>query len=1120
MTTALLRRSGASFFAVFCAVAVTIAHQEAPYSPELPLHKGYTGDISGETIGYHSFHPYATQALLTRATDGTMGIEWETEPMPESGTAKHVTFVWIAGYSAGTSTGDRSFDLFINTERWCTFRTTAAHRVRHWTVPGQDGAVLAFDAQWEDQGGDLFGYMFLKVPAARFPKGRPLRLKVVGEHAGTPDWYMTFKYVLAESVIVKSRPALLRDASGPRQLIDVIVDHPAPAGNAVVSMDEAEQHSYTLRMGMNTLQLQIPAVKKPRRTTVSVTIDGRLAAKRSLDLAPVRFREFYLLPHSHNDIGYSDVQPDVAKKQIGNTVDALALVKKTASYPREAQFRWNVEILWGAEQFLQQASEQQKKEFADAVRSGHIGLTALYSNQLTGICRPEELLRLTDYARHLAEAFGVTVNSAMTSDIPGFSWSIVPALAHAGVKYFSSGPNFQPQLPDLGDRVGHSNRAWSDRPFYWVSPSGKEKILFWMAGHGYSWFHGWIIGKAGTGTAHHLFDYLSELEKMQYPYDMVQLRYTIVADNGPTDPDLPDFVRAWNERYVSPRLVIATHQQMFEEFERRHADRIPSFSGDLTPYWEDGAVSSLAELALVRHASERLVQAEALMAIRDPKRHEPEMYDRAWREVHLFDEHTWGAHNSVSEPESPFAVAQWEIKRGFALEADRRSRELLSQAAGGKSPGVGASSFDVVNTSSWPRTDLVTLTREQSQAGDVVVDEHDAPVPSQRLSTGELLFLARETPPLGGRRFTVKPGKPSAASDLVAGSSTLSNGLVSIRVDSVTGAIMSLRDERGSVELVDTSEGLRLNQYLYVPGRDPASALPARALRGGVIEQGPLVASLRLDSRAPGCKNYSTEIRLVAGVARVDIVNHIDKAKVREKEAIHIVFPFSIPDGIVRTDAGWGIVRPEADQLAGACRDYFSTQRWVDVSSQSCGVTVALSESPLIQVGEMTNEVPAKHGYRTWRKVVAPSTRLYSYVMNNYWHTNYKASQDGPVTVRYAVQPHGLFNAAEAYRFGIEQSHPLLVVPALGAVSGNASLFTLSTPNVVATSVKPCRDGKGVMVRLYNAGGRPEQVTMTWRAGGAVKVFDSSPAEKGGAPVRWPLEMPAFGIVTLRCEDR
>ena len=117
-----------------------------------------------------------------------------------------------------------------------------------------------------------------------------------------------------------------------------------------------------------------------------------------------------------------------------------------------------------------------------------------------------------------------------------------------------------------------------------------------MAGQGYSWFHGTARttetfgGRELTSSfdGQRLLGYLSQLEADGYPYDMVQLRYSIDTDNGPPDPGLPDLVRAWNEKYASPRLVLTTTHAMFRELEQRYADSIPTVSGDFTPYWKTG----------------------------------------------------------------------------------------------------------------------------------------------------------------------------------------------------------------------------------------------------------------------------------------------------------------------------------------------------------------------------------------------------------------------------------------------------------------------------------------------------------------------------------------------------
>ena len=111
-------------------------------------------------------------------------------------------------------------------------------------------------------------------------------------------------------------------------------------------------------------------------------------------LRPVRKWVVYLLPHSHVDIGYTHVQTDVEKSQWKYLDMAIDTVQQSADYPAGARFKWNVEVLWAVDSYLQQATPEQRQRFIDAVQAGQVGLQALYGNQLTGLCRPEELLRL------------------------------------------------------------------------------------------------------------------------------------------------------------------------------------------------------------------------------------------------------------------------------------------------------------------------------------------------------------------------------------------------------------------------------------------------------------------------------------------------------------------------------------------------------------------------------------------------------------------------------------------------------------------------------------------------------------------------------------------------------
>jgi len=737
-----------------------------------------------------------------------------------------------------------------------------------------------------------------------------------------------------------------------------------------------------------------------------------------------------------------------------------------------------------------------------AVKKGWIGLDALYGNELTALCRPEELVRLVDYARVLRKRYDVTIDTAMITDVPGYTWGIVPVLAKSGIKYFSVGPN-------RGHRIGYTLSTWGDKPFYWESPSGRDSILCWVAGEGYSFFH------SGRLDAGRLFDYLTRLGEAEYPYDMVQLRYSIGGDNGPPDPDLSEFVKKWNEKYAYPRLVVATTTEMFKEFERRYASKVPRFRGDFTPYWEDGAGSSAAETTINRQAAERLVQTETLWAMLNPTGYPAEQFSQAWRNVILYDEHTWGAHCSISRPESEFTKAQWKIKQAFALNADLQSRNLLNNAlAGHRAAEKQVTAIDVFNTSSWTRTDLVVLPKDMELPGDVIRDSEGKAVKSQRLSTGELAFLAAEIAPFSAGRFTFKAGQTASTGSAAAKDAELSNGTILLTVNKVTGAAESVKLRQQNIELVDGEKGLGLNDYFYVSGRDPTEPQRNGPVKISVKESGPLVASLLVESDAPGCNKLVREFRVIDGIDRVDIINVIDKKNIYEQEAVHLAFPFRVPDGIMRMDIPWAVVRPETDQLAGACKNYFTVQRWVDVSNADYGVTLAVPDAPLIEVGAITNDPRG----RTvgWIKNINPSTTLYSYVMNNYWETNYKAGQEGPTVFRYSIEPHRSLDSGRAARFGTEQSQPLIAVAVDNKTPVPGSVMKVEPANIIVTAFRPSEDGRDWIVRLFNTSGQAGKATVTWSKTKPGAVWLSNLAEEKIDKAAGPIEVAAYDFVTLR----
>ena len=589
-------------------VEVTGPVEGAATANENGFLNGWAESVDGQTINYHSAVPGATDALIVRAQRIAHSIAWKSDPLPNSGAGDSYHFLWLAGLEFSGWAEDKNehtFEFFINGKHWFKFKNAKDATARKWAVHGDDGAELSFNATTADKFGDLFGYMHLDLPKKDFPATAPLTLSVVGQDADSADWYMTFEYAFHFSPRVRVEPAEMRDGNATAQVLRLSLDNLTEGRTVAIRVGDRELVRGPLNVGGNIYRIPIPAVKAPQKMGIRFSVNGGVAQSFPFDVTPVTPRTIYLVPYSHNDIGYTDYQPNVERKQWSNLEEGLRLAEETRAYPSEDRFKWNLETVWALESYLRQAPETQREIVMDAIHNGELGVSALYANMLTGLANAPEMSHFLDFSRTLQTDYGITVNTAVTSDVPGFTWGIVPTLAQSGVKYFAVGPN-------TGDRIGYTLEAWGDKPFYWVSQSGKEKILMWVAGAGYSSFHEGSLSNLGDEK---IMTLSRQLQEKNYPYEMVYLPYT-TGDNGPPDPSLPSTVKDWNDRYVTPRLVIATHDQMFQGFEKRYGASLPEFRGDFTPYWEDGAASTAFELALARRAVDQLIQGEALWSLR------------------------------------------------------------------------------------------------------------------------------------------------------------------------------------------------------------------------------------------------------------------------------------------------------------------------------------------------------------------------------------------------------------------------------------------------------------------------------------------------------------------------
>ena len=138
----------------------------------------------------------------------------------------------------------------------------------------------------------------------------------------------------------------------------------------------------------------------------------------------------------------------------------------------------------------------------------------------------------------------------------------------------------------------------------------------------------------------------------------------------------------------------------------------------------------------------------------------------AWQNVLLYDEHTWGSWNSISEPENEFTLSQWKTKKSFAESALKEGNEIISDALAGSASRTADAvwGIKIVNPHSWSVTDMVTIPGGLNIKGTKVVDMQGNIIPSQKLRSGEIVFVAKDVPPFGSKVYSLEKGEENSSS--------------------------------------------------------------------------------------------------------------------------------------------------------------------------------------------------------------------------------------------------------------------------------------------------------------------------------------------------------------------
>jgi alpha-mannosidase len=815
-------------------------------------------------------------------------------------------------------------------------------------------------------------------------------------------------------------------------------------------------------------------------------------------IAPAKKWTVAIIPHEHLDIGFTDYAAKVAELHSQSIDEAMDLIKKTPD------FRWTLDGSWVADQYLHTRSSQAQQQFLDHVRDGSIVIPPEISNQHTGNASWEGLARSFYNERRLEREFKLPrADAAQIVDVPSYPWGYASVLHDAGIKYFIAASNsWRAPVMLLG--------RWNENsPFYWEGPDG-GRVLMWYS--------------RAYLQAHTLFGSPWRMESVRDALPVFLQAYTrpeyaastaiifgTQLENTPLAKEQSEIVATFHHQFAWPRLEFSTVHLAMQQIEREWRGEIPVVRGDFGPYWEDGYGAAAAATAVHRENQHRISTAEVLgaaVSALDLRVHPDHlMLDDAWRNELVFDEHTWTYVGASAEPEHHQSQDQLALKQARVLRARDDIEESIQRGWAQLEALVKPkeSSIAVFNSLNWARSGLVET--DLSANATIVDPSTGADVPFEVLWKGagialpgfgsgnvRVRFVATGVPPVGYRIYTVKPAAPvNPSSPAPAASNVVENQFYRVTLDPASGSIAGIFDKQLGRELVDSNSPYRFGSYLYVTGGDDypnnslyrfgaglkPPVLTIHAARSGNIvstKKGPIGTVVQLTSSAPNTPSIQTEVLLLDEEKKILITFKLHKDRVLSRESAYIAFPFAIssPQFTYGSQSGW--VNPAQDELAGGSREWYLPTTWASVFNPQAVATVVPLDAPLTTFGDIVRA--------QWPAEFKPkSSTIFSWLMNNYWGTNFPAWQGGDFTFRYAITSGAGFDPAAATRFAWNALTPLERDDLSASQDGStlpeqqASVLEID-PEVTLLTWKPAEDGDGSILRIQESAGKSSSVNV------------------------------------------
>jgi len=513
-----------------------------------------------------------------------------------------------------------------------------------------------------------------------------------------------------------------------------------------------------INAGRRIYRVHIPDIREEVSVKFSIHDEsGNTVAEKTVKWRPRRHWIIYLVQYSHHDLGYTDIPQNVLREYIDFYDSIMQFCEETEDWPEETKFRYQVEQFWSINYYLKTQPKHKVDRLLKLLKEGRIEISALFGNEVSGLCGHEEIIRLVYPSFKLKNTHGISVSVAELNDVPGLSWGLATVLAGCGVKVIAPLlPRwyYRPdQIPFWDESVVTPSGA--PAAFWWESLDG-SRILFWYQDIGFGENLG--FAESYEKLLKELPKFLDKLEEKGYPFNVILVRVRGAArDNSPPSIRPCLIAKEWNEKWAYPRIIISTLSSFFKYLEENYSkslEKLPVFRGEIPDSdYPVGATSTMQATILNRNAHDLIPSAEKFATIADYLLGLPYPYKEYLKEAYehnlLYDEHTWG----LCCPFGPAQEASRIEKILHAYKAYTLAHDVLVKSLNRIVDAIDLPEkgyyLVVFNPLSWKRTDIVRAwLRDPDPCGHPVYEVLQNGKPTGILVHGSVVERDAFYPPL------------------------------------------------------------------------------------------------------------------------------------------------------------------------------------------------------------------------------------------------------------------------------------------------------------------------------------------------------------------------------------